>query len=211
MAGRDTGAGPIDGPAPAARPDWRETLRAATDLALLGILTSVASVPVLTAGAAFATASTAIHRWSVDGYWPGLRELAGAFGRGLLPGAGATAAALGTAALLGGNLLLVSAGVVPGGTVLLAGTVLLVALLAGLAGVVVVQVGRRGGTGWWAAARTVGRLAERRPLAMLAAAAVVSLAAVLATLVMPLLTPILLGYTLFALHTVLRRLAPEPS
>ena len=40
-----------DNPAPA-RADWRDTLRAATDLALLGIVTALASAAVLTAGAA---------------------------------------------------------------------------------------------------------------------------------------------------------------
>ncbi|MDG4773323.1 hypothetical protein [Solwaraspora sp. WMMD792] len=196
-----------DSPAPA-RADWRDTLRAATDLALLGIVTALASAAVLTAGAALATASGAIHRWTVDGHWPGMRDLAGRFWRGLVPGAVATVVAVVGTLLLGGNVVLISAGVVPGGTVMLVGTGLLAALVAGFAGTVVVEVGRAGG-GWRAAVRRTWRLVEQRPLAILAAAGVVGLAAVLTVLTMPILAPILLGYTLFALHAVLRRLAPQ--
>lgn len=234
-----------DTPAPA-RSDWRDTLRAAADLALLGIVTSFASAAVLTTGAALATASAAIHRWTVDGYWPSLRELAVCFWRGLLPGAVATVVGLGTLALLGGNAVLISAGVVPGGTVMLAGTLLLLALVAGLAGITVVQTGRgssagqsdtagtvgqsgtvsqsdtagtvgqsgtaggaAAGHGWRVATRQTWRIAERRPLAVLAATGIVSLAALLTALTLPILAPILLGYTLFALHTALRRLTPQ--
>lgn len=243
-----------DTPAPA-RSDWRDTLRAAADLALLGIVTSFASAAVLTTGAALATASVAIHRWTVDGYWPSLRELAVCFWRGLLPGAVATVVGLGTLALLGGNAVLISAGVVPGGTVMLAGTLLLLALVAGLAGITVVQTGRGSsagqsgtagtvgqcgtvsqsdtagtagqsdtagtvgqsgtaggaatGHGWRVATRQTWRIAERRPLAVLAATGIVSLAALLTALTLPILAPILLGYTLFALHTALRRLTPQ--
>jgi len=192
-----------DNPAPA-RADWRDTLRAATDLALLGIVTALASAAVLTAGAALATASAAIHRWTVDGHWPGLRDLAGRFWRGLAPGAVATAAAVVAIGVLGGNAVLISAGVVPGGTVMLVGTGVLAALVAGFAGIVVVEVGRAGG-GWRAAVRRAWWLVGQRPLVVLAAAGVVGLAAVLTVLVIPILAPILLGYTLFALHTVLRR------
>ncbi|ROO51596.1 hypothetical protein EDC02_6479 [Micromonospora sp. Llam0] len=202
-----------DNPAPA-RADWRDTLRAATDLALLGIVTALASAAVLTAGAALATASAAIHQWTVDGHWPGLRDLASHFWRGLAPGAVATVVAVVGTLLLGGNMVLISAGMVPGGTVLLVGTGLLAALMAGLAGITVVQTGRGGGDGpagqgWRAAARDTWRIAERRPLAVLAATGVVSLAGLLTALTMPILAPILLGYTLFALHTALRRITPH--
>ncbi|MDG4768332.1 hypothetical protein O7632_30205 [Solwaraspora sp. WMMD406] len=204
-AGRD--AEPVDEPAPVSRPDWRDTLRAAADLALLGIVTTIAAIPIVTTGAALATASTAIHRWTVDGSWPSLGDLLRGFWRALLPGAVATLAGLAAFALLGGNLVLISAGVVPGGAVMLVGTLLLIAVTAGLAGTVVVQVGRQDGTGWRAATLTAWGFAQHRPLVVLAAAGVVSLAALLAGLAMPLLAPILLGYTLFGLHTALRRLA----
>ncbi|MFY1696347.1 MULTISPECIES: hypothetical protein [unclassified Solwaraspora] len=200
-----------DTPAPA-RADWRDTLRAATDLALLGIVAALAAAAVLTAGAAVATASTAIHRWTVDGHWPSLRELAGGFWRALLPGAAATAVAAVAIGVLGGNAVLISAGVVPGGTVMLVGTLVLAALVAGFAGLVVVEVGigvGRAGAGWRAAVRRTWRLAERRPLAVLAAAGVVSLAALLSALTIPVLAPILLGYTLHGLHAVRRRLDPQ--
>lgn len=205
-SGRD--AWPVD-PAPAHRPDphrpdWRETLRSATDLALLGIVTTIAALGVLTAGAALATASTAVHQWTVEGSWPSPGELIRRFGRALLPGLGASATAIGIALLLATNLSLISRGVVPGGTVLMVSTVTLLTAAAGLSGIVLVEIGRRDGQGWRQALRAALRTAEHRPLTVAAATGVIALAATLAVLVVPLLAPVLAGYTLFALHTILR-------
>ena len=50
--------------------DWRETVRVATDLALLGLLTVLAALPVVTAGAAVATASAAVHHYLQYDRWP---------------------------------------------------------------------------------------------------------------------------------------------
>jgi hypothetical protein len=41
--------------------DWRDSLRLAADLALLGIVVTLLSLPLLTAGAAVATGSYAIR------------------------------------------------------------------------------------------------------------------------------------------------------
>ncbi|MEV4755675.1 hypothetical protein AB0J86_11270 [Micromonospora sp. NPDC049559] len=192
-----------EGTAP--RHDWRDTLRNATDLALLGVLVTVAALPVLTAGAAVATASSAVRHWLAYDRWPDARRLLRDFGRGVLPGAGATLAAGAAAALLGLNLLALGRGLVPGGRPLLVVTAALAVAAVGLAGLTVVEVGRRGGRGWLLAVRAAARLAGRRPVALLASAGVLVLAAVLGAMVLPLLTPILAGYTLFALHAVARR------
>jgi hypothetical protein len=80
---------PDDGPATVRR-DWRDTLSAASDLALLGIATALAALPVVTAGAAVAAASAATHDWCRSGRLPAARVSAQRLRRGLLPGAGAT-------------------------------------------------------------------------------------------------------------------------
>jgi hypothetical protein len=55
------------------------------------------------------------------------------------------------------------------------------------------------------------RLAIARPVVPVAAAGVIAVAAVLVVLVHPALTPILLGYTLFALHVVCAALRKRPA
>ncbi|SDY10206.1 hypothetical protein SAMN05444365_101674 [Micromonospora pattaloongensis] len=183
-------------------------MRAASDLALLGILTTVAALGVLTAGAAVATASAAVHHWIERDTWPGLRPTLRTFVRALLPGAGATAVAGGTAGLLVLNLVALARGAVPGGAVLLAVTAAVLAAAVGFAGLTVVELGRRGGHGWRGAGRAALRTAESRPLALISVAGVLALAATLGALVLPPLTPILAGHALFALHAVTRRVAP---
>ncbi|WP_233604678.1 hypothetical protein [Micromonospora sp. HM5-17] len=199
---------PEEPPAPGAdRPDWRDTLRNAADLALLGIAATVATLPVVTAGAALGTASAALHHWIETGSWPGLRATLRGFGRRVLPGAGATAVAGLAGTLLAVNLLVLGRGVVPGGTVLVAVTVALAVAAGGFAGLTIVQLGRQGGEGWGTAARAAARLIAARPAVLLGTAGVVALAGLLCVLVLPLLTPILLGYTLLGLHATTRRIA----
>jgi hypothetical protein len=72
---------------------------------------------------------------------------------------------------------------------------------------IVVEVGRRGGHGWLAAARSAARGAYARPAGVLGAAGVVALTAFIGVLVLPLLIPVLLGYALLALHAVAYRLS----
>ncbi|MFY1689437.1 hypothetical protein [Plantactinospora sp. WMMB782] len=194
-------------PAPAARPDWRDTLRDAADLALLGILTTVAALPVVTAGAAVGAASAALHHWVETGSWPGARTALRGFGRTVLPGAGATAVAGVVAAVLALNLLALGRGVVPGGPVLVAVTVALAVAAGGFAGLTVVQLGRQAGQGWRRAVRGAARTTAARPATLLAAAGTVALAVLLCALVLPVLTPLLVGYTIFGLHAATRRVA----
>jgi hypothetical protein len=184
-----------------------EVLRNAADLALVGIITTVVSLGVVTAGAAVATASAAVHHWSTYGSWPGARTNVSRFVRALVPGAGATAVAVVAAALLALDLLWLADGAVPGGAVVLGANTLIAAGLLGVAGLTVVEVGRTDAHGWRAALRRALRLGYARPVALAAAGGLVALVAVLAALVQPITIPILTGYALFALHATARRLA----
>lgn len=185
---------------------WRDTVRNASDLALLGILVTVGSLGVVTAGAAVAAASAAVHDWSGDERWPGARVTAGRFVRGLLPGVVPTlVAALGGGLLLV-NLAAITRGLVPGGVVAAVPTLLILIAAAGLAGLTVVEVGRSGGVGWRAAARVAFASGQRRPVAVLACAGVVTLVAALGLMIIPVLVPVLGGYAILAMHAVARRL-----
>ncbi|MBF9134140.1 hypothetical protein I0C86_35165, partial [Plantactinospora sp. S1510] len=63
------------------------------------------------------------------------------------------------------------------------------------------------GQGWRDAARAAARIVLARPATLLGTAGTVALAGVLCVLILPPLTPILVGYTLFGLHATTRRLA----
>ncbi|GID92388.1 hypothetical protein ACFQFC_40655 [Amorphoplanes digitatis] len=182
------------------RRDWRDTVQVATDLALLGLVVTAAALPLLTAGAAVAAGSAAVHHHLEHDRWPSARRSWAVFRRGLVPGLLAGPACAAAAALVVVDLLAVRRGAVPGGTPLLVLTAVLVAAAAGYAGLTVVAVGAHPGRPWRAAARRV-------PLnrALPAAAGVLALAGVLAVLVHPVLVPVLAGYALFALHVVARR------
>ncbi|MFB9235871.1 hypothetical protein ACFFWC_09980 [Plantactinospora siamensis] len=190
------------------RRDWRDLVRDATDLALLGILLTVAALPLLTAATAAGVASAAVHDWLETGSWPSVRRSAYRFRRGLLPGVAAGLVALAGAALLAADLAAVARGAVPGGRPVLALTGAVVALLTGLAALVLVEVGRAGGRGWWPAARAAARSCVDRPARWAAATGVSCLVLLLGALVAPVTVPILLGYAVAAVHAVSRRLAP---
>ncbi|MBB5114434.1 hypothetical protein FHU28_004273 [Micromonospora echinospora] len=197
-----------------ARADWRDTLREATDLALLGFAVALAALPVLTLAPALATASAALHDRSVTGSWPDARTSLARFGRALPAGLAVSAVALAAAALLAADLVALATGRVPGGGLALALTAVVVAVLLGYAGLVAVAVGRTGGQGWRAAARRVARACPERPGVWAAAAGICALAVLLGVLVTPVAVPILGGYALAALHALDARRpvpAPDPS
>ncbi|WP_431943322.1 hypothetical protein [Micromonospora marina] len=195
-----------------ARADWRDTLREATDLALLGFAVALAALPVLTLAPAVATASAALHDRSVTGAWPDARTSLRRFGRALPAGAAVSAVVLAAAALLAADVLALATGRVPGGGPALALTTVVVAVLLGYAGLVAVAVGRTGGRGWRAAARHVARSCPARLGVWAAASGVCSLAVLLGVLVTPVAVPILGGYALAALHVLdARRPAPAPD
>jgi hypothetical protein len=186
-----------------ARSDWRDTLGNAADLALLGIVTAVAMLPVVTAGAAVATASAAVHDWLPAQRWPDARTNLARFGRAVLPGLGAVAVALALAVLVWLDLSALSRGAVPGGVPAMLLTAAVAAAVVGVGALAVVEVGRAEGHGWGAALRRAGRTAYARPGLVLGLVVILGIAAVLCY-VLPITTPILLGYALFALHVAAR-------
>jgi hypothetical protein len=187
------------------RSDWRDTLRVATDVALLGFLMTVAALPVVTAGAAVATGSAALHHFLEHDRWPSARASWSVFYRSLLPGLVAAVAVAVVVVLLVIDLTALRRGAVPGGAPLVAVTVALAAAAAGYAALVTVALGADSEQGWVAALRGGASLVAARPMDLVAAAGVVALTVLLAILVHPALTPILAGYALFALHAVVRR------
>jgi hypothetical protein len=200
MSGRASGA------AGAVRADWRDAVAVAADVALLGVLLTVAAAPVVTAGAAVATASAAVRHFFEYGRWPDAAASWTEFRRRILPGCAAVLVAGAAATLLAVDLAALRSGLVPGGAPLIAITAGLAAGGAAYAGLVVVEVGDGGG--WRAAARSALALAGR-PAALAASAGVICLAAALAVMVHPVLAPVLAGYALYALHAVRRRLDPR--
>lgn len=197
---------PHDGPSVRRRRGWRETWTAAADLALLGIVTVAVSAAVLTAGGAVATASAAVHHWGDTGDLPPVRELLRRLRRAVLPGIGPGLFGVGMFALLLLNASAIARGVVPGGPPLLVATVVVSALVLGYAGLTVVEVGRAGGTGWWAAMRRAWATSAARPWVPATLGAVIGLAGFLG-LALPVCAPLLVGYLMLALHAVTRRLA----
>jgi hypothetical protein len=188
-----------------ARPDWRESLTLATDLALLGIVLAVACVPVVTAGGALATASVAADHACRYRHLPSTMELWRVFRRALLPGLGASVVACAVAAMLLLDLRAIAAGAVPGGGAVLAATAAVGLAAVALAGLVLVRVGTTSGRGWVAAVRASAALLWSRPWVVLAVVPVAMVPVLLAS-VIPVTAPLLAGMGLFALHVVVRRI-----
>jgi hypothetical protein len=185
------------------RPDWRESLSLAADLALLGIVTTIACVPVVTAGAALATASSVVDHACRDRRLPSIMDIVRTARRALLPGFAATAVAMAAAGLLWLDLRAVAIGRVPGGYPVLVATALLGLAAIATAAVAVVLVGRTDGLGWIRAVRAAANLLSARPALAPAVLGVLAVVAVLGV-ALPVLVPLLIGMALFALHVVLR-------
>lgn len=187
------------------------TLRNASILAVLGFAVTLVSLPLVTAGAAVATGSAAVHDWCSYGTMPDLRTTARRFGRALLPGLLATVVAALFAVLIVLDVRALIAGRVPGGPGLLAITVAVSVVLLGVAGLTVVQVGRQGGRGWLPAARLAVRCGLSQPGPVLGMGLTLVVAGLLAAFI-PATTPILVGFALFAQHAIARRtLMIDPS
>ncbi len=180
------------------RRDWRDTVRAAADLAVLGFLLTAASLPVLTAGAAVGTASEAVRHFLAYDSWPPAADLRATFRRRLVPGWWAGPAVLAGVALVVVDLAGLRRGLVPGGPLVLTVVLIAAVLAAGWTALVAVLAGRP---------RAAVALAAAHPPLLLAASGVVLVAALLADLVHPVLIPILAGFALFALHAVAARLS----
>ncbi|MEH1165095.1 hypothetical protein V6V47_06890 [Micromonospora sp. CPCC 205539] len=192
------------------RRDWRDVVRDAADLALLGILLTLAAAPLVTAAAAVGTASAAVHDWTRTGSWPPAGATLRRFGRSMLPSVPVSLLALAVAGLLAADLAALATGRVPGGPPALLVTALVAAGLAGYAGLVVVEVGGNGGGRWRTAARSAARACLDAPARWAALAGVTTLAGLLAALVTPVAVPILAGYTVAALYAVAGR-RPVPA
>ncbi|MFI5891486.1 hypothetical protein ACIA5D_15385 [Actinoplanes sp. NPDC051513] len=183
--------------------DWRDSLRLAADLALLGIVVTLLSLPLFTAGAAVATGSHAIRHLITNGRWPSFIDCWAVFRARLVPGLVAGPAVAAGTVLVLLDISGLRRGAVPGGGPALVVVLTAAALVAGYVALVAVKAG----TTSRGAARAALALALNRPLTAIAAAAVLAVAAVLAALVHPALVPVLAGYVLFALHVVTPKVA----
>jgi hypothetical protein len=192
---------PVEGPA---RRDWRDSVRTAADLAIVGFAVTLAALPVLTAGAAVATASVAVRHFLEYDQWPPASSIVGTFRRRLVSGLLAGPAALVAAVLIVLDVQTLRRGLVPGGPLVLSAVLVVAALAAGYAALLAVLAGTRPS----GAARAAATLAAAHPALLAAATGVVAVAAVLALFIHPALTPVLPGYALFGLHVVARRSVP---
>jgi len=189
---------------PVDRPDWRESLSTAADLALIGFLTAFGCLLVVPAGAAVSTASVAVDHLCRTRSLPPMRDLVATATRSLLPGLAALGVAAGGGLLIALDVRLLAAGTIPGGPVAMAAIAVVAAFLVAAAGVTVVRVGQTGGTGWVPALGWSLRLLRARPLTGFAVLATVAVPVALA-LAVPVLAFLLPGFALFALHVVIRR------
>jgi hypothetical protein len=191
--------------------DWRDTLRLAGDLAFLGLVVAVLSLPLCTAGAAVAAGSHAIHHLITEGRWPSFADCRAAFRRRLVSGLWAGPAVVAGVIAIHLDVEALRRGVVPGGGPVLTVTLLAAVAIAGYAAMVAVQAGVAGS----GAPRATLSAALAHPLAPVAAAGVLAVAIVLAIFIHPVLLPVLAAYALFALHVVVPRLTrrdrPEKS
>ncbi|MEV6488732.1 hypothetical protein AB0M20_08855 [Actinoplanes sp. NPDC051633] len=178
---------------------WRDAFRTGTDLAVVGFAVLLAALPLVTAGAALLTASRAIGRYLETDSWPPGRLLWADFRRSLLPGLAASAVFVVVAGLIVLDVLALRSGRVPGGPPAMAAVAVAGLLIAGLSGLALV-IGPRAAL----------RLAGERPGTLAGAAAVASVALTLAVLIHPVLIPVLLGHTMFAMHVLASRV-PQRS
>ncbi|MDP9798181.1 hypothetical protein J2S43_006693 [Catenuloplanes nepalensis] len=197
-------------PRPPVQRDWRDTLRAASDLALTGIVMTIAALPIVTAGAAVGAASTAVAKYTDQERFPGVRDTARDFARGILPGIPPLLIAIAAGVLIRLNIHALDVGLVPGGRPLIWATLLLALAGAGFAAMVVVEFGRSG-AGWRAAVRDAARLVVARPGLLAGSAGIMAFTIGLGYLIQAILVPILAGYALLALHVIRRRPGRAPA
>jgi len=196
-------------PGPAPRSDWKETLTAATEIALCGFCVVAAALPIVTLGAALATGSFAVRHWVLERRLPPWAEIWRLGLRWLLPGVGATALIAVFAAMMFIDLNAVARGDVPGGTAVLVATVVVVALAATIVALCLVHLGRWPADGWWAAARWAATVTFTAPHRAVPQVAICVFAGLLGAMI-PATIPLLVGYALFAMHVVADKLLPEP-
>ncbi|MBB2944173.1 hypothetical protein FB565_003902 [Actinoplanes lutulentus] len=179
------------------RPDWRDRFTLGTDIALIGIVTTVFALPVLTAPAALAAGSAAVHHRYRQNTLPPIRPLLRQFREGLLRGLPVLLIAL----FLLLDLTAVARRWVPGGPVLLIATAAATAWLAGIAGLSLTALGRDPNQSW----RTAARWSWTHPAATGAITTTAAIALFLA-LSVPATIPLIIGFQLFAAHMISDRL-----
>ncbi|GLY94187.1 hypothetical protein [Actinoplanes sp. NBRC 103695] len=182
---------------------WQDAFRTAADLAIAGFLVVLAALPIVTAGAALLTASRAVDHYLRTGSWPAPRTVAADFRASLLPGLAVVLAG----GLLLADVLALRSGQVPGGTPMLVVVSLAGLAAAGPGGQVLVSAAR---LRLLPAVRDALRTAASHPVCPAVTASVLAVAGTLAVLIHPVLIPVLLGHSLFALHVIARRFGKRP-
>lgn len=190
------------------RADWREHLREAADIALIGFAVIIMALPVVTLPAALAAGSAAVDHWLTHDRLPTARMLGTWLARALLPSLVALVVVVVVAAALVADVWAIRSGRVPGGAVAGVLTACAATAFVGLVSVMAVVIGRTQCRSWRRAVRVTIALATARPVVVPAAAGT-TLIAILLGWLMPATVPLVIGFGLFALHVLLRRLAPE--
>jgi hypothetical protein len=188
------------------RPDWLESLTLAADLAVLGIVVVLGCLPVVTAGAVVAAASSAVDRACRERRLTGPAEFLRTVARAFTAGLGATAVAIAAALVLFVDLRLMGSGAIAGGTPVAVAIALLAVVALAVASTTVVRVGQTGAEGWIAGLRWALALLRRRPLVGLAMLVPVALAVLLGASI-PATAILLPGFVLYGLHAIVRRAA----
>ncbi|MET0238111.1 MAG: DUF624 domain-containing protein [Kibdelosporangium sp.] len=149
---------------------WRDRLTEFSDCLQLGVLVSVASIPVVTAGPAFAAGCHLVGRWRDGDSPPMLRTFRAEFVRQLRGGVPFTAVVAALTLVLSVDMALLGSGL-PGGRVLSVALPVLLGVLAILTLRTCSVV--TGHDGWVPALRTAARLSlDIRGSALLAGAVV---------------------------------------
>jgi hypothetical protein len=165
--------------------------REAADLALAGIVVTLLSLPVFTAGAAVGAGSAAVHHLVTYGRWPSFLDCWRAFRSRLVRGLAVGPLVLLAVVLVVVDVAALRRGAAPGGALAMTAVLTAASFGAGWLGLLAVRAG--------------GAEFTYRPVLVCSAAGILVCAAVLAVLVHPVLVPVLVGYVLFALHVVTRR------
>ncbi|MBN1174508.1 MAG: hypothetical protein JXA67_20235 [Micromonosporaceae bacterium] len=188
--------------------DWKDTLAAATDLALIGFCAVGVGLAVVTLGSAAATGSYAVRYWIIHRRTPPVGEVGRLFLRWLLPGLLTSVAVAATAWLLALNLTAISRGAVPGGAPALVATGVVATWCAAVVVLTLVHLGRWPGSGWLSALRWAAVTATLTPHWALVLLLVAGFATALGVTIQA-TSPLMVGYGLFAVHVVADRLLPE--
>ena len=195
-------------PARIERAHWREQLRDAADIALIGFAVIILALPVVTAPAALAAGSAAVDHWLTHNRLPTARTMGAWLARALLPSWIALVAVGVVGGVLAADVWAIRSGRVPGGAVVGVLTAGAAVALIGAVSVLGVVIGRTRCRTWRRAVRVTIGLAAARPVVVPAAAGTTLIATLLAWL-MPATVPLTVGFGLFALHVLLRRMVPE--